>query len=284
MSKLKNPLCSLDARNTIGKAVSFVKRRGQNIAEKKPVVPDAKTLAQLSWRHMYQKAVALWHALSAAEKEDWESSARPKHMTGFAWFMSQALKPNPGLYLPLQGGTMQGVIEMDGYHIHGLPLPIHVQDVWRRKDFQDFTLPYLYNEGARVYHNANISIPHDTVTYLPFNSERFDTDTIHDNVTNNSRLTCLTAGKYLITAHVRFLGSATGYRQLTIILGRTLEIARFIISGLANIDQTLVATTIWDLAIDQYLEVSVYQNSTVALNIRYLTAFSPEFMMQRIGA
>ncbi|GAH93186.1 unnamed protein product, partial [marine sediment metagenome] len=99
-----------------------------NVAEKTPVVPDQKTLAQLSWRHMYQKAVALWHALSAEEKLDWESQARRKHMTGFAWFMSQALKPNPGLYLPLQGGTMAGDIDMSKNRLLKLPLPIDPQE------------------------------------------------------------------------------------------------------------------------------------------------------------
>ncbi|MBA7648416.1 hypothetical protein ES703_56202 [subsurface metagenome] len=77
---------------------------------------------------MYQKAVALWHGLSAAEKGEWESQARPKHMTGFAWFMSQALKPNPGLYLPLQGGTMQGIIEMDGWPVRNMLDPVNPQD------------------------------------------------------------------------------------------------------------------------------------------------------------
>jgi len=128
MAKLKKPLFSLDARNSLSKAITFVKRRGQNIAEARPVPPDAKSLAQLSWRHMYQKGVALWHALSAAEKQDWESQARSRHMTGFAWFMSQVLKPNPGLYLPLQGGIMQGIIDMDGYQIEDLKDPVAGQD------------------------------------------------------------------------------------------------------------------------------------------------------------
>lgn len=77
---------------------------------------------------MYQKAVALWHALSVDEKAEWEALARPRHMTGFAWFMSQALKPNPGLYLPLQGGTMAGDIDMSKHRILRLPLPSDTQE------------------------------------------------------------------------------------------------------------------------------------------------------------
>ena len=122
---------SFDARNSIAHAISFVTRRKQHIVEKKPELKDVKSPAQLSWRHMYLKAVALWNALSAAEKQEWESLARPKHMTGFAWFMSQCLKPNPGIYLPLQGGTMQGNIDMAKNRLLKLPLPTDAQEALR---------------------------------------------------------------------------------------------------------------------------------------------------------
>jgi len=123
MSKLKLPLFSLGASGSISGALTYLKRLKRQIVEKKPSVLDVKTEAQLDWRHMFNKAVALWHALSAAEKAEWESAARPKHMTGYAWFISQALRPNPGIYLPLQGGTMAGNIAMGGHKITGLPDP-----------------------------------------------------------------------------------------------------------------------------------------------------------------
>lgn len=120
MSKPKNPLFGLNVRGTLGRALTFRKRGSSTIAGKTPIPEDIKSLAQLSWRHMYQKAAALWHLLSTEEKQDWESQARSRHMTGFAWFMSQCLKPNPGIYLPLQGGTMSGDIDVDDYTILNL--------------------------------------------------------------------------------------------------------------------------------------------------------------------
>ncbi|GAH96002.1 unnamed protein product, partial [marine sediment metagenome] len=134
MANLKNPLLSFDARGTLSKAISFTKRRGQNIAEKKPEVPDQKSPAQLVWRHMYSKCAALWHTLSTAEKQDWESLARPKHMTGFAYWQSQCLRPNPGIYLPLQGGTMSGDIDMAKNRILKLPLPTDAQEAARKAE------------------------------------------------------------------------------------------------------------------------------------------------------
>ena len=77
---------------------------------------------------MYQLAVELWHELSAAEKRTWEAAGTTRHMTGYAWFISQALRPNPGIYLPLAGGAMQGIIVMGSHAITGLPDPSASQD------------------------------------------------------------------------------------------------------------------------------------------------------------
>jgi len=121
MAKLKNPLVSLSATGRLTKALSLSRRKRLNIITTTPLPKDVRSLAQLSWRHMYQKAIALWNALSQAEKDEWESLARSRHMPGIAYFLSQALKPNPGLYLPLQGGTMAGDIDMDGHLILNCP-------------------------------------------------------------------------------------------------------------------------------------------------------------------
>ncbi|GAI54372.1 unnamed protein product, partial [marine sediment metagenome] len=115
-------------------------RGSQTIAEKMPIPEDAKSELQLQWRHMYQKAVALWHALSPEEKQEWESNARSRHMTGFAWFMSQCLKPNPGIYLPLQGGQMQGNIDMAKHKILKLPTPEADQEA-ATKSYVDEAVP-----------------------------------------------------------------------------------------------------------------------------------------------
>lgn len=123
MAKLKSPFASLRASGRFTSILTFLRRFHSNIAELTPIPHDTRSLAQLSWRSMYLKAVDLWHALSPLEKQSWESLARPFHMTGFAYFMSLALKPNPGLYLPLVGGIMAGDIDMSSNKITNLPAP-----------------------------------------------------------------------------------------------------------------------------------------------------------------
>ena len=282
MSKLKAPFISLKATGKLGD-ISFKKSRKVNIAEKTPVPRDAKSAPQLSWRHMYQKCAALWHTLSAAEKDEWESLARPKHMTGFAYWQSQCLRPNPGIYLPLQGGTMSGNIDMDKNRILKLPLAADDQEPITLAYTKAYIFPFLYTEGARVYHNANQAIPNNTITPLAFNSERYDTDSIHDPAVNNSRLTCKTAGKYVISAHCYFAANAVGGRRLQIYWNGTLYI---FVTRRAPDDGNygfLAATTMTHLSVNDFVEAAVLQDSGAPLNVVSAISFSPEFMMQRIG-
>lgn len=283
VAKLKVPLLSFGARGLLG-AFDYVRRRGINILEKKPVVPDSRSPEQLEWRPMFSKCVDLWHLLGAAEKAVWESQARPRHMTGYAWFISQCLRPNPGIYLPLAGGTMQGAIDMNGEHIHGLPAPIHLQDPLRRQDYVDYIQPYLHVQGARVYHSETNGIPNDTATILAFNSERYDTDSIHDNVVSNSRLTCKTAGKYVMSLSTGWFHDPVGYRIGRIKLNATTYIAAYKLPVAADISWFMTFSTIHDLALNDFVEAEVEQNSGGILNIFASPQTSAEFMIQRIGS
>jgi len=145
MPKLKAPLLSFGAVGRLAKHFSLTRRRKQNILEKKPIPTDAKSSTQLFYRHMFSKCIDLWHLLSDAEKQEWESAARPKHMTGYAWYISQCLRPNPGIYLPLQGGTMSGNIDMDKNRILKLPEPVDGQEAARLVD-----LPAAYTHPDNI--------------------------------------------------------------------------------------------------------------------------------------
>lgn len=141
---------------------------------------------------------------------------------------------------------------------------------------------------ARVYHNANQSIANNTVTALAFNSERYDTNVIHDNTTNNSRLTCKTAGVYHITLSASFDANATGVRAFYIRLNGT--VANYI--ALAHLQAVTVASTstavtisaTYGLAVNDYVEAVVFQSCGGALNILATPPYSAEFMMIRLGA
>ena len=137
MPKLRGPILSLGATGGLTKLFSLARRMGRNIIERKPIPTDAKSPAQLFNRHMFNKCIDLWHLLSEAEKAEWERLATPRHMTGYAWYISQCLRPNPGIYLPLQGGTMSGNIDMDKNRLLKLPNPTDDQEAARKKYVDD---------------------------------------------------------------------------------------------------------------------------------------------------
>ena len=56
--------------------------------------------------------------------------------------------------------------------------------------------------ACRLIQAAAQTIPTSVTTTLVFGAESYDTDTMHDLVTNNSRITIQTPGIYIITASV----------------------------------------------------------------------------------
>lgn len=140
-----------------------------------------------------------------------------------------------------------------------------------------------YTQGARAYNNANQAIPHASATVLALNSERYDTDNIHDNVTNNNRLTCKTAGIYLICAMVYWGSQTAGFRSLVINLIGTGYIAASTMNPSVSGNRAQAFSFMYQLAVNDAIEIQAYQTSGAAMDILYTGGYSPEFMMSRVG-
>lgn len=283
MAKLKNPLLSLGAQGSLARAITFLRRHKQDIVEDMPVPSDPKTQAQLSWRHMYQKCAVLWHALSASEQREWNALGGIRHMTGFAYWQSQCLRPNPGIYLPLQGGTMQGDIDMAKYRLLKLPLPADSQEPLTLAYYTANILPYLGTDSCRVYHSINQPIPHATRTMLTYNSEVWDTNNLHDNLVNPHRLTSRKAGYYLVSLAMAWQGNPNAYRQIVIeaVPPGWVAVDRRHHTGAWDCEVTI--STIVYLAEGAYVQSRAYQDSGVALNVLAYAWYSSHFMMALIG-
>ena len=148
--------------------------------------------------------------------------------------------------------------------------------------------------SARVYNNADIEIANETTTALTFNTERWDNNTIHSTSSNTGRLTCRTAGLYYIYGHVSFASSTdtisstdtdTRARSCAIRLNGTTSLASVGTSPIASgtLQTSYSVSTTYSLAVDNYLELVVYQNSGGALDIVYGANYSPEFGMTYLG-
>ena len=131
--------------------------------------------------------------------------------------------------------------------------------------------------GVHAYRDAAQSIATATETALAFNSERFDTDGIHDTAVNNSRLTCVTPGKYLVIGKAAFAAHATGYRLLRVRLGGATFVAAASSVGDAAVIRYLDVSTVYEFAAGNYIELMATHTSGAPLNIELA-----EFMMAKV--
>ena len=122
--------------------------------------------------------------------------------------------------------------------------------------------------GCQSTKSANQSISNETDTTITWNTNTFDTDSIHDTVTNNSRFTVPTGkgGKWLLSCTLDWFNNTAGDRYLTLLVNGTmvqLSYGGAFAAGASN--QTL--TTILSLSAADYVEIKGYQTSGGALNV-----------------
>ena len=139
--------------------------------------------------------------------------------------------------------------------------------------------------GARVYNSGAITLTTGAITALTFDSESYDTDTIHSTVANQSRLTATTAGKYCIWGNVSFATNATGVRMVKITKDGATDIAKIRAEpvSVATHPTEITISCEYQLAATNYVELYCFQSSGGNLNVEQNTDFSPVFGMRKVG-
>ena len=141
--------------------------------------------------------------------------------------------------------------------------------------------------GVRAFAGAATSLTNNAWTVIALNSESFDTDGFHDLVTNNSRLTVPSgkAGKYAIGAQGGVSGNTTGQRSVRILLNGATMISAPMSNALstASFGWRMDATTIYDLAVGDYVEMGIFQNSGGAINSQNDGSATCVLWMYRLG-
>lgn len=129
----------------------------------------------------------------------------------------------------------------------------------------------VFNSGAQ-------SVASSTNTILTADSEREDNDSMHSTVTNTSRITVQTAGRYLFIANVQFQDN-TGTRVVTDFLqnGATIVGGDVSVAVGGGTDDRKSICRLWRMAATDYMEVRVNQNSGVNRNVT-LHEFSAVFI------
>jgi len=142
---------------------------------------------------------------------------------------------------------------------------------------------YIIKERAcRATTTETQSIPNETWTTINFPSEYFDTDALHDNSTNNSRMTCPADGTYLLTAHIEWADNGTGSRKARIMLNGETNICQV---ETPPVNNTAVhnPSTFYKCSADDYFEVQVYQSSGGALNLLKNAQYACDFEIIQIN-
>lgn len=130
---------------------------------------------------------------------------------------------------------------------------------------------------CEVTHSAAQSIVTATDTVLAFDTEVEDNDVMHDNVTNNDRITIKTAGRYQIILLLTFASNATGFRIGNIRLNGTTIIGSNVVPAVNGNATRVVATRSRRFAVNDFLQALGHQTSGGNLNVNSQSEFTPRF-------
>lgn len=139
--------------------------------------------------------------------------------------------------------------------------------------------------AARAYRDATAFsyATSGTIYALPLNQEEWDTHSHHDNVTNNTRITCKKAGMYTVNGALTFAANATGNRDLLLRLNGTEYFAQQRLEAFASGSCTLNAFGIIPLAVNDYVELCGRQYSGGALGSYYANSNNNYLSIYRLG-
>lgn len=158
-------------------------------------------------------------------------------------------------------------------------LQTNAQDVSNAINELNTSLTELAKHPYCRVHNSTTQSVAPGVSALAFNTEDFDTDNMHDNTTNNSRLTCKTAGKYLIMGSIDFSTNPSGsYRSGLIKLNGTTFIEQTLNAVVTSAETTILqVSAVCNMSANDYVELISYHNASGSLSV------NSKFTMIKVG-
>jgi len=112
-----------------------------------------------------------------------------------------------------------------------------------------------------VYQTATTTCTTGVATTILFDTETYDTDTMHSTSSNTGRITATTTGLYTVYAQVCMASNATGTRTLALVKNGATTIAN------ARLQSVIATNAYVDLEVDvqltatDYVEVTMTQTS-----------------------
>lgn len=136
-------------------------------------------------------------------------------------------------------------------------------------------------EAVKATRTTDQNIPNNTPTVLDFNSEEFDTDTMHDNVTNNSRLTINTAGKWLFGFNCRWENDIDGDRFVRLLKNGTTIVGQQMLNPGSPEYYQCTTFPLQDAIVTDFYEIEVQHTAGNALDVEAAGTPPPTFWAHR---
>jgi hypothetical protein len=138
---------------------------------------------------------------------------------------------------------------------------------------------YPVFSGARLTKSSTQSVATGTETAITFDGEDYDTDSYHDNSTNNTRLTAPATGYYMVGGSAEVLGLNVSYKYVIVRIrangtnedgdgrNRTHSMADAANSAFPSSPFSRVVY----LAAGEYVELTLEHNAGASYNVRETT-------------
>ncbi len=127
-----------------------------------------------------------------------------------------------------------------------------------------------YDRSCYLTASTKQDIPATTYTAIDFDTEVYDTDNLHESVTNPSRITIVTAGKYMFNAGLRMTEPITGNVLLEL---RHNNSTKSRLKVIAPTNVGLNASLDYDMAVGEYIQMFCWHDHSEARETNITNTF-----------
>lgn len=128
---------------------------------------------------------------------------------------------------------------------------------------------------AQLTRGTDFAVATSTTTVVPWTTERSDSHNGHSTTVNPSRYTCQVAGMYMVTCSIPWEPNAAGAREMLFVVNGATGYAAERFAPGANVAVVGTSCHLIRLAVNDYVEVTVWQSSGGSLNVDFDYANGP---------
>ncbi len=196
-----------------------------------------------------------------------ESSSPRQHPLGTTWFFGPVTSDFEEILTsstrPSVPYTGEAIFETDTARVQR-----YSGTIWQQDNL------YFDPPACRAKASALTTCTNGSETAIALAAEDYDTDTMHDTVTNNSRVTIKTAGIYVVTGLIPFDAAASGRRQAFIRLNGTSFYLAMNVENATSLATYLTLATTYKFAVNDYIELRAFVDGANVNTIQDAAFFS----------